>query len=145
MPINSSMLANNGIDLMGPFPTSNGYSYILLVVDCVSRWVEAATTKTNDAKVVVDFLKSNIFCRFGVPKAFISDQGSHFCNKVMSSLLEKYGVVHRIATTYHPRQTAKLKNSIGKSRKFCKRWPISFEKTGVDSLRTLYGHTKLHT
>ncbi|RDY00166.1 Gag-Pol polyprotein, partial [Mucuna pruriens] len=40
--------------------------------------------------------------RFGVPKALISDQGSHFCNRAMSSLLEKYGVVHRIATAYHP-------------------------------------------
>ncbi|RDX79275.1 gag-pol, partial [Mucuna pruriens] len=91
-----------GIDFMGPFPASNGYSYILLGVDYVSRWVEAIATKTNDAKVVVDFLKSNIFCRFGVPKALISDQGSHFCNKAMFSLLHKHGVVHRIATAYHP-------------------------------------------
>ncbi|RDX68008.1 Gag-Pol polyprotein, partial [Mucuna pruriens] len=72
------------------------------VVDYVSRWVEAIATKTNGAKVVVDFLKSNIFCRFGVPKALISDQGSHFYNIVMSSLLHKYRVVHRIATAYHP-------------------------------------------
>ncbi|RDX91290.1 gag-pol, partial [Mucuna pruriens] len=91
-----------GIDFMGPFPISNGYSYILLAVDYVSRWVEAIATKTNDAKVVVDFLKSNIFYKFGVPKALISDQESHFCNRAMSSLLEMYGMVHRIATTYHP-------------------------------------------
>ncbi|RDX83307.1 Gag-Pol polyprotein, partial [Mucuna pruriens] len=77
---------------MGPFPVSNGYSYILLAVDYVSRWVEAIATKTNDLKVVVDFLKSNIFYRFGVPKALISDQGSHFYNKSMSSLLHKYGL-----------------------------------------------------
>ncbi|RDX94937.1 gag-pol, partial [Mucuna pruriens] len=91
-----------GIDFMGPFLVSNGYSYILLVVDYVSRWVEAIATKTNDAKVVVDFLKSNIFCQFSMSKALISDQGSHFCNRAISSLLGKYGVVHRIATTYQP-------------------------------------------
>ncbi|RDX76665.1 Retrovirus-related Pol polyprotein, partial [Mucuna pruriens] len=91
-----------GIDFMGPFPVSNGYSYILLVVDYVSKWVEAIPNKTNDAKVVADFLKSNIFCQFGVLKVLISDQGSHFCNRVMSSLLHKYGVVHRIAIAYHP-------------------------------------------
>ncbi|RDX86108.1 gag-pol, partial [Mucuna pruriens] len=62
-----------GIDFMRPFPISNGYSYILLVVDYMSRWVEVVATKTNDAKVVVNFLKSNIFCWFGVPKALISD------------------------------------------------------------------------
>ncbi|RDY14549.1 gag-pol, partial [Mucuna pruriens] len=93
-----------GIDFMGPFPISNGYSYILLVVDYVSRWIEAIGTKTNDAKVVVVFLKSNIFCRFGVPKALISDQGSHFCNRAMSALLHKYWVVHRISTAYHPQK-----------------------------------------
>ncbi|RDX66346.1 Retrovirus-related Pol polyprotein from transposon 17.6, partial [Mucuna pruriens] len=70
-----------GIDFMGPFSVSNGYSYILLVVDYVSRWVGVVATRTNDAKVVVDFLK------FGVPKVLISDQGSHFCNKAMASLL----------------------------------------------------------
>ncbi|RDX93502.1 gag-pol, partial [Mucuna pruriens] len=90
------------IDFMGPFPVSNGYSYILLAVDYVSRWVETIATKTNDAKVVVDFLKSNIFRRFGVPKALISDQGNHFCNRAMASLLHKYGMVHKAATTYHP-------------------------------------------
>ncbi|RDX99834.1 pol, partial [Mucuna pruriens] len=86
-----------GIDFMGPFPISKGNSYILLAIGYVSRWVEA-----KDAKVVMSFLKSNIFYRFGMPKVLISDQGSHFCNKTMSTLLEKYGVVHRVATTYHP-------------------------------------------
>ncbi|RDY03608.1 Retrovirus-related Pol polyprotein from transposon 17.6, partial [Mucuna pruriens] len=38
---------------------------------------------------------------FGVPRALISDQGSHFYNHTMDTLLEKYGVVHRIYTTYH--------------------------------------------
>ncbi|RDX73940.1 putative mitochondrial protein, partial [Mucuna pruriens] len=128
-----------GIDFMGPFLVFNGYSYILLVIDYVSRWVEATATKTNDAKVVVDFLKSNIFCQFGVRKALISDQGSHFCNRVMSSLLHKYGV-HTI-----PRQTTKLKYSIGESRKHCKRWPIPAGRTEADSLTMFYGHTELYT
>ncbi|RDY08382.1 hypothetical protein CR513_07399, partial [Mucuna pruriens] len=115
-----------------------GYLYILLAVDYVLRWVEAIATKTNDAKVVVGFLKSNIFYWFGVPKALISDQGSHFYNRAMSSLLNKYEL-----TT--PKQTTKLKYSTGKSRKHYKRWPIPTGRTGADSLRTLYGHTELHT
>ncbi|RDY09469.1 Retrovirus-related Pol polyprotein, partial [Mucuna pruriens] len=40
-----------GVDFMGPFPVSNGYSYIMLTVDYVSKWVEAIANKTNDAKV----------------------------------------------------------------------------------------------
>lgn len=55
-----------GIDFMGPFPVSFGYVYILLAVDYVSKWVEAKATRTNDSKVVTDFIKSNIFNRFGI-------------------------------------------------------------------------------
>ena len=51
-----------GIDFMGPFPVSFGFVYILLAVDYVSKWVEAKPTRTNDAKVVVDFVRSNLFC-----------------------------------------------------------------------------------
>ena len=59
---------------MGPFPISFGSIYILLVVDYISKWMEAKPTRTNDAKVVVDFVISNLFCRFRVPKAIVGDQ-----------------------------------------------------------------------
>ncbi|RVW68536.1 Retrovirus-related Pol polyprotein from transposon 17.6 [Vitis vinifera] len=67
-----------GIDFMGPFPMSFGHSYILVGVDYVSKWVEAIPCRSNDHKVVLKFLKDNIFARFGVPKAIISDGGTHF-------------------------------------------------------------------
>ncbi|XP_074305170.1 uncharacterized protein LOC141640182 [Silene latifolia] len=91
-----------GIDFMGPFPNSYGYIYILLAVDYVSKWVEAIPTKCDDAKTVQAFVKSNIFSRFGFPKAIVSDRGTHFCNKVISTLLQKYGVLHKVSTAYHP-------------------------------------------
>ncbi|RDX96339.1 Gag-Pol polyprotein, partial [Mucuna pruriens] len=65
-------------------------------------WVEAKATKSNDVKTVVEFLK------FGVPKALISDQGSHFYNRAMATLLEKYGVVHRIAAAYHHQSNSQV-------------------------------------
>ncbi|KAL6336064.1 hypothetical protein AAG906_010333 [Vitis piasezkii] len=37
-----------------------------------------------------------------VPKAIISDGGTHFCNKPFETLLAKYGVKHKVATPYHP-------------------------------------------
>nr|KYP38608.1 Pol polyprotein [Cajanus cajan] len=81
-----------GIDSMGLFPVSFGFSYILLDVNYVSKWVESKATRTNDARVVMDFVRSNIFCRFGVPKAIVSDQGTHLCNRSMQALLRKYEV-----------------------------------------------------
>nr|GEZ59235.1 reverse transcriptase domain-containing protein [Tanacetum cinerariifolium] len=61
-----------GIDFMGPFPSSRGNKYILVAVDYLSKWVEVKALPTNDAQVVVKFLKS-LFARFGTPRAIISD------------------------------------------------------------------------
>ncbi|XP_050915636.1 uncharacterized protein LOC127130711 [Lathyrus oleraceus] len=83
---------------MGPFLPSCGKNYILVAVDYVSKWVEVVALPSNDAKVVVTSLKNNIFSRFGVPRALISDEGIHFLNKVMENLLKKYNVKHKIAT-----------------------------------------------
>ena len=91
-----------GIDFMGPFPASYSNLYILLAVDYVSKWVEAIPTRTNDAKVVAQFLRSNIFSRFGTPRALITDNCTHFCNKVIDKVLQKYGVRHRTSLAYHP-------------------------------------------
>ncbi|KAL4278323.1 hypothetical protein GQ457_03G019050 [Hibiscus cannabinus] len=90
-----------GIDFMGPFPSSHGDLYILLAVDYVSKLVEAIATPKNDAKTVMKFLHKNIFTRFGVPWALISDEGSHFDNKLTAKVLQRCGVRHRIATAYH--------------------------------------------
>ncbi|CAN6579364.1 unnamed protein product [Malus baccata var. baccata] len=117
-----------GIDFMGPFPSSHGFVYILLAVDYVSKWVEARATRTNDSKVVADFVKTNIFARFGMPRVLISDGGSHFCNRTIEALLKKYGVTHKVATPYHPQTSGQaevsnreikqiLENTVGPNRK----------------------------
>ena len=56
-----------GIDFMGSFPNSVGFLYILLVVDYVSKWIEAMQCTTNDSKVVIPFIKSHIFSQFDTP------------------------------------------------------------------------------
>ena len=112
MPLNPILVVELfdvwGIIFMGPFPTSYGHSYILVGVDYVSKLVEAIPCKTNDHKVVFKFLKANTFSRFGVPKAIISDGGSHFCNKSLEKLIAKYGVKHKLATPYHPQTSGQV-------------------------------------
>ncbi|RVW19322.1 Retrovirus-related Pol polyprotein from transposon opus [Vitis vinifera] len=94
--------------LHGTFPYVFWHSYILVGVDYVSKWVEAIPCRTNDHKVVLKFLKENIFSMFGVPKAIISDGGTHFCNKPFEALLAKYGVKHKVATPYHPQTSGQV-------------------------------------
>nr|GFA86023.1 reverse transcriptase domain-containing protein [Tanacetum cinerariifolium] len=45
----------DGIDFMGPFPSSRGNKYILVAVDYLSKWVEAKTLPTNDARVMLKY------------------------------------------------------------------------------------------
>ncbi|GJR93074.1 reverse transcriptase domain-containing protein [Tanacetum coccineum] len=99
-----------GIDFMGPFPSSRGNKYILVAVDYLSKWVEAKALPTNDARVVVKFLKS-LFARFGTPRAIISDRGTHFCNDQFAKVMSKYGVTHRLATAYHPQTSGQVEVS----------------------------------
>ncbi|GJR40853.1 reverse transcriptase domain-containing protein, partial [Tanacetum coccineum] len=102
--------AKKGIDFMGPFPSSRGNKYILVAVDYLSKWVEAKALPTNDARVVVKFLKS-LFARFGTLRAIISDRGTHFCNDQFAIVMSKYGVTHRLATAYHPQMSGQVKLS----------------------------------
>ena len=100
-----------GIDFMGPFPPSFNNLYILLAVDYVSKWVEAISTRTKDAKVMAQFLRSHIFSRFRTPRALITYNGTHFCNKVIDKVLQKYGVRHRTSLAYHPQSNGQAEVS----------------------------------
>ena len=100
-----------GIDFMGLLVSSDGMKYILVAADYVSKWVEAISLANNDRKSVIVFLKKNIFSIFGTPRAFITDGGSHFCNKMFKRLLGKYGVHHNLATSYHPQTSGQVEVS----------------------------------
>nr|GFA15130.1 reverse transcriptase domain-containing protein [Tanacetum cinerariifolium] len=109
MPQNFIQICKNfyvwGIDFMGPFLSSKGKKYILVAVDYFSKWVEAKALPTNDARVVVKFLKS-LFYRFGTPKAIISDRGTHFCNDQFSRVMAKYRAYEN--SLIYKEQTKKL-------------------------------------
>jgi len=87
---------------MGPFSSSFGNQYILVVVDYVSKWVEAIPSRTNDNKVAIKFLKKNIFLRFGTPRAIINNNDTYFNNRSFKTLIQKYAITHKLFTPYHP-------------------------------------------
>ncbi|GKA16045.1 reverse transcriptase domain-containing protein, partial [Tanacetum coccineum] len=93
-----------------PFPKSHKFEYIIVAVDYVSKWAEAQALPTNDARVVITFLKK-LFCHFGMLKSLISDRGTHFCNKIMENTMKRYGVNHLFSTSYHPQTSSQIENT----------------------------------
>ena len=85
-----------GIDILGPFSNSNGKFYILIAMDFVSKWVETKATRTKDSQVLLSFLRSNIFTRYGVPRAFITDQIGQLLDKDVKTFMLKHGIHHRL-------------------------------------------------
>ena len=100
-----------GIDFMGPFLSSFGNIYILLAVDYVSKWVEATACPINDATTTVGFIQRNILSRFGAPRTIISDEESHFENKVLSKLMSRYDIKHMMGLAYHPQSNGQAEIS----------------------------------
>nr|GEU30310.1 reverse transcriptase domain-containing protein [Tanacetum cinerariifolium] len=84
--------------------------YWLMIYRDAHDMVEAKALPTNDARVVVKFLKS-LFARFGTPHAIISDRGTHFCNDQLAKAMLKYGVTHRLSTAYHPQTSGQVEVS----------------------------------
>ncbi|GKB19004.1 reverse transcriptase domain-containing protein [Tanacetum coccineum] len=111
MPSKFVIFLTFGVSIfMGPFPSLRGNKYILVTVDYLSKWVEAKALPTNDARVVVKFLKS-LFARFGTPRAIISDRGTHFCNDQFLKVMLKYGVTYPLATAYYPQTSGEVEVS----------------------------------
>ena len=119
-----------GIDFIGLFPSSFGNIYILLAVDYVSKWVEATTCPINDAITVVGFIQMNILSIFGAPRTIISDEGSHFLNKVFAKLMSRYGIKHLMGLAYHPQSNGQVEISNREIKKILEKTVNASEKTG---------------
>jgi len=100
---------------MGPFPNSFGNEYIFLRVDYVSKWVEAIPIRTYESKVVVRFLRENIFARYGMPRVIISDQGTNFDNRSFDELLKRYSILYHLVNLTIPKQMVNQRCPIAKS------------------------------
>ncbi|XP_049354720.1 uncharacterized protein LOC125819297 [Solanum verrucosum] len=94
-----------GMDVIGPIEpkASNGHRFILVVVDYFTKWVEAITFKVVTKKAVVDFVHSNIICRFGIPRTIITDNVANLNSNLMKEVCEQFKIVHHNSTPYRPK------------------------------------------
>ncbi|XP_070022446.1 uncharacterized protein [Nicotiana sylvestris] len=90
---------------------SNGHRFILVAIDYFTKWVEAVTLKSVIKKVVVDFVHSNIICRFGIPKMIITDNAANLNSHLMKEVCQQFKIMHRNSTTYRPKENGAVENA----------------------------------
>ncbi|XP_055822014.1 uncharacterized protein LOC129890494 [Solanum dulcamara] len=91
-----------GMDAIGPIESaaSNGHRFILVAIDYFTKWVEASSHKFVTKKVVTDFVRNNIVCRFSIPNSIITDNGSNLNSGLMHEICEKFKIIHHNSTPY---------------------------------------------
>ena len=90
------------VDLVGPLPSSCGFTHLLTMVDRTTRWPEAvplSSTTTND--VARAFIATWV-ARFGTPSDLSSDRGAQFTSELWGAVANSLGVRLHRTTAYHP-------------------------------------------
>ncbi|XP_070672096.1 uncharacterized protein [Malus domestica] len=92
------------------------YKVIKRIPDDFTRAQKDKLVKTAkyyewDDPYLLKYCTDQLIRRFGTPKAIISDEGSHFCNRTFEALLRKYNVTHKVSTPYHPQTSGQAEVS----------------------------------
>src|SRR6266540_2105388 len=91
-----------GIDIVRLLTiTRRGNRYIVTAMDYFTKWPIAKALKEATAKAVSKFIYQKIICEHGCPEVLQSDRGTHFVNKVIEDLTEKFRIKHCLSSSYH--------------------------------------------
>lgn len=90
------------VDLVGPLPSSHGFTHLLTIVDRFTRWPEAFPLSSTDTITIARSLVNGWISRYGVPLHITSDRGSQFTSQLWTALGKLYGTTLHQTTAYHP-------------------------------------------
>lgn len=97
------------MDILGPLPiTSSGNKYLIVIIDCFTKWVEAFPLKNIRARTVAEIFVNEFISRHGVPLEVHTDQGKNFESKLFAELMEILGIRKTRTTPLHPQSDGQV-------------------------------------
>ncbi|KII61927.1 Transposon Ty3-G Gag-Pol polyprotein [Thelohanellus kitauei] len=90
------------IDLVGPLPSSKGFTHILTMVDRFTRWPEAIPLTNTSTEDCARAFISGWVSRFGLPADISSDRGPQFTSEIWRAMAQLFGTNLHRTTAYHP-------------------------------------------
>ena len=101
VPVVGEPLMQWSADILGPLPeTDSGNSYILVVSDLFTKWVEVFSLRDQRAVTVADCFVQ-LFSRYSIPKSILTDQGTNFESELIRILRQKFGMTKLRCTPAH--------------------------------------------
>ena len=100
------------IDIVGPLPPSQGYTYLLTCIDCYTRWPEAIPLSTITSEAVAQAFITGWISRFGVPSTIVTNRGRQFESRLWNNLMDLLGTKRSRTTPITPKRTVWLNASI---------------------------------
>eukprot|EP00253_Pinus_taeda_P026735 PITA_26735 len=98
-----------GMDFVGPVnPPSKQKSYIIVCIDYLTKWAKTKAIKAATEEKVAEFLRENIFYKFGYPRELVTYQGSQFTSNLIEDLFTHHKIKHRTSTPYHPQANGQV-------------------------------------
>ena len=95
-----------GLDILGPLPIGKGQcKFVIVAVDYFTKWAEAEPLATITEQKIRNFVWRAVICRFGIPRALVSDNGKQFDNT-------KLGIKNYYSSPAHPQSNGQAEVTI---------------------------------
>ncbi|CAJ2654489.1 unnamed protein product [Trifolium pratense] len=92
-----------GMDILGPFTKGlHQNKFIIVSVDYFTKWVEAEPISDITSFRILRFFKRDVLCRFGIPQAIVTDNGTQFTDKGFQDFLAALGTKQHFTSVEHP-------------------------------------------
>jgi len=112
-----------GVDVVGPFPTTqNGNVFILTVIDHFTRWAEAIPMPEQTTKYIANVIIKHVICRHGLFDVMTSDNGSVFVSELATYIYKSLGIKRRRTTPHHPQSNGLTERLNGTIKQMLKIW-----------------------